>query len=180
MTLSRTPEHVAGLAERVCIGKCQIGSVGSSLRATLGSCAGLCIADPVLRRFALAHVLLPHAPERQLEPTARFADRVVPFILHELEIHRKDHKRLVAFVAGGARMYESGGQRHNVGELNASVLIQSLGAHGIHVARSDTGGTGGRQLVVDGPGGVVYSMNFDDEGALHTWELPQSFQRAAA
>ena len=115
---------MAGNARRVGIGEFALTDGAVSLRATLGSCVGLCIAHPGTGRFALAHVLLPTSSKRSGgdDSPARCADTVVPLLLDELKINRARRTDILAFIAGGAALYEGDAQRNAVGDENGRTV----------------------------------------------------------
>lgn len=172
-------DQVAGNAVRISIGEGRVGSVDDSYRATLGSCVGLCVVWANQSKFVLAHVLLPREPSvvTARKCGARYADRVVPWALEQLEVPSGSIRELVAYIAGGARMFTEKQQTH-VGDENQQALVSSLRQHRVRVKGSDLGGEEGRQLVVDGPGRRVFSLGLERD-FITRWEFPRSFGAAA-
>ena len=176
------------MAIRVGIGECRLGGLGDSLRATLGSCVGLCLADPKSLRFALVHVLLPTCPEASRtnrRQRSRYADTAVAYALELLDVDRRSRRSLRAFAAGGSQMYTGEQQRKSVGPQNQETLERAISEQRITVTGTDFGGATGRQLVVDGAGGTVFSMHLDDDSApgpdkvttaVQQWNLPAGFR----
>lgn len=171
---------IAGTATRVGIGEYLIGDLDSSMRATLGSCVGLCLVQPTRLRFALAHILLPTPADGvvpQGRAMTRYASTTVPFLLDALEVPLVERRTLRAFIAGGAQMYESDGQRSTVGADNQTALTDALVANKIRISKSDLGGPYGRQLVADGPTKSIYSIVMEDPERSLQWELPPQFHK---
>ena len=106
---------------------------GMLVTYALGSCIGICLYDPGLRLAALVHVMLP------LNMEARGARR----------------SRMVAKIAGGARMFEvaGGGSLGNIGQRNIESVHMTLKREGIKLLREDVGGTVARTLLFDAESG---------------------------
>ncbi len=176
------PTHeIAGNAVRVGIGDCRLGGDTDALRATLGSCVGVCLVYPERRQFSLAHVLLPSPPDEVIPGDAmasRYASTVVGHLLELMEIEPVERRKLRAYVAGGASMFDGDAQRSHVGEDNRAALMVSLKQLRVRVAEEDFGGDQGRQLVVHGPRGIVVSLHLEDPQASHVWEFPAAYRIA--
>lgn len=168
--------RVAGNAQRVGIGEFATTDGAVSLRATLGSCVGVCLAHPKTGRFALAHVLLPTSAGSGSEgrSAARCADTVVPLLLDELGIREDRRHEVTAFIAGGAALYAGNAQRNEVGKDNGRMLVEQLRAHKIRIAGRDLGGKASRQIVVDGAAGQVYTLVLDERDQGVAWPPPVS------
>lgn len=169
-------EAVAASARRVGIGESAVGGPGDRFRVTLGSCVGVCLVWPRRSRFAVAHVLLPSSRDgvEGDAPPSRFADSVVPHLLHMLGDPGR-RRELVAYVAGGSTQFAVASSGASVGELNREALARSLAAHRIRVVASDLGGEVPRQLVVDGVDRQVISIRYAHDPECAVWDLPQSF-----
>lgn len=171
------------MAKRVGIGEYAIGGPQDAYRATLGSCIGVAMLWPNARRFALAHILLPHRdkvgqsapPTRGVEGhETRYADTAVPFLLEKLgAVGRR--REVIAYVAGGGIMYDAAGNGDPVGRLNERVTLASLAEHRIRVVAQDVGGDEPRQLVVSGPQRSVCSMHLSTAGTGVEWPFPPHF-----
>lgn len=111
----------------------------------LGSCIGLIVADRFTGISAVAHVVLPCGQgNRNLDP-AKYADRVVPFLLDQMARLGASTERVHAFMAGGARMFEIAGT-DDIGSRNAQVVQAELEKAGIPLVAADVGGNRGRTL----------------------------------
>ncbi len=126
----------------------------------LGACVGLCVYDPALKIAGLAHIVLP---ERQVSLSSsgknrpsplpgKFADTAIPFLIEEVCRYGGEPGNLRACIAGGAHIFShgvvNGGpvSRLEIGQRNASAVIDSLERHGITLIATDVGGCHGRTM----------------------------------
>lgn len=121
----------------------------------LGSCVGVAMIDLRGGHVALAHVFLPEPPPsgpREGAGVGTYASTAVPALvesLHAAASADRSRPRLVAVIAGGARMFGSRpGQ--DVGERNLAAVRAALQKAGVEVVAEDVGGATGRTLRVDG------------------------------
>ncbi len=124
--------------------------------AGLGSCVALVVHDPSSGIAGLAHILLPAAGNgtASLRP-AKFAESGVPLMVDEMR-RSGASGRLVAKVAGGARMFGallSTGV--NMGRRNVEATMGALARLGIPVVAADVGGEYGRSVRVHAATGAV-------------------------
>jgi chemotaxis protein CheD len=122
---------------------------GESVLVTvgLGSCVALALHDPVTGIGGLAHILLPSVGTGPPSiRAAKYADTAVPMLVEEMRRHGA-RKKLVARMAGGARMFAallpSG---INMGERNIDATRAALEALGIPIVAEDVGGEYGRSV----------------------------------
>ena len=88
----------------------------------LGSCIGIALWDPTTKIGGLAHVMLPDSTKiRNNTNIAKFADTGIAELVRQMEALGVSKRRLVAKIAGGARMFEVSGSTSvgNIGEKNA-------------------------------------------------------------
>lgn len=116
----------------------------------LGSCIGLALYDPVAHVGVMVHIVLPDSSlsrGQQFSP-AKFADTAVPAAIAEAQRLGASKGRLIARMAGGARMLNvvGAGSKLDIGSRNGEAVRAVLGEHGIRLAADDTGGTYGRTL----------------------------------
>lgn len=111
----------------------------------LGSCIGLIVADRFTGVSAVAHVVLPTGTGHRTRDPAKYADRVVPFLLDQLARLGGGRERVHAYMAGGARMFEITGH-DDIGRRNAQVVQEELARAGIPLVAADVGGSRGRTL----------------------------------
>lgn len=122
----------------------------------LGSCVALSLHDPITGIAGLAHILLPSAGTGppSIHP-AKYADTGVPLLLEEMR-RNGARGRIVARMAGGARMFAallSSGT--NMGQRNVIATRAALEKLGIRVVAEDVGGEYGRSVRVDSTTGVM-------------------------
>ncbi len=86
----------------------------------LGSCMGICLYDPLLRLAALVHVMLPLNMETNRKSPLKYADTGIRETLRKMEEQGGSRARIVAKMAGGARMFDvpGGGSLGNIGQRN--------------------------------------------------------------
>ena len=88
----------------------------------LGSCIGIAVYDPVTKVGGLAHIMLPDSTQmRNNSNIAKFADTGIEELIKRVTLAGANKRRLVAKIAGGAKMFEVKGVSGvgNVGERNA-------------------------------------------------------------
>lgn len=115
----------------------------------LGSCIGIALWDPTTKIGGLAHVMLPDSTKiRNNSNIAKFADTGITELVRQIEAMGVPRKRLVAKIAGGARMFEVSGSTSvgNIGEKNALASKQKLQELGIPILAEDTGLNYGRTV----------------------------------
>ncbi len=118
------------------------------LTHSLGSCIGLVLYDPELHIGGLIHCMLPLSeldPARAQVMPQMFTDTGVSLLIAELLGMGADKRRLVAKVAGAAKLL-GGSNSFNIGERNQVVLRKILQKNEIPVAGEDTGGNKARTL----------------------------------
>lgn len=115
----------------------------------LGSCIGIALWDPTTKIGGLAHVMLPDSTKiRNNSNIAKFADTGITELVRQMEALGVQKRRLVAKIAGGARMFEVSGSTSvgNIGEKNALASKEKLKELGIPILAEDTGLNYGRTV----------------------------------
>jgi len=115
----------------------------------LGSCIGIAIYDPVTKVGGLAHIMLPDSTQmRNNSNIAKFADTGIEELVKRMIAAGANRRRLVAKIAGGAKMFEVSGLSTigNVGERNAQASKAKLKQMGIPLLAEDTGSNYGRTV----------------------------------
>ena len=106
----------------------------------LGSCVAVALYDPVHKRGALAHVMLPAPPEHFDSTTGdRFASIVVPGMVRELSKSGSSRARLVAKIAGGAAMFRPDTGLARIGDRNVAEVKRQLALVKIPILAEDIG-----------------------------------------
>ena len=107
----------------------------------LGSCIGLTFYDPVSKIGGLVHYMLPDSTQmRNNSNIAKFADTGIEELLRQVIKAGASRNRLVAKIAGGAKMFEVSGMSNvsNIGERNALAAKQKLRELKIRLIAEDT------------------------------------------
>lgn len=116
----------------------------------LGSCIGLALSDPSSQASVMAHVVLPDSSLARgaVAAPGKFADTAVPTALAEMTKLGAIRSRIIARMAGGARMLNvvGAGSKLDIGARNIEAVRAALQAHGIKLVAEDTGGSYGRTL----------------------------------
>ncbi len=137
-------QHVIG------IGEMRIVADPGDILVTysLGSCVGLSLHDPVAGVGGLIHCMLPLSkidPDKAKKNPERFTDTGVVCLLQACLEHGAERKRLVAKVAGAAKLLDPKGT-FKIGERNYTVLRKVLWKNNILIASEDVGGTVARTM----------------------------------
>ncbi len=134
----------AGMADlNICKAPDMITTLG------LGSCIGIALYDPVVKIGGLAHIMLPDSRQmRNNSNIAKFADTGIEELVRRVVAAGANKRRLVAKIAGGAKMFEVNGLSGigNVGERNAIASREKLKQLGIPLLAEDTGLNFGRTV----------------------------------
>lgn len=115
----------------------------------LGSCIGIALYDPVTKIGGLAHIMLPDSTQmRNNTNIAKFADTGIEELVRRMVAAGAGRSRLVAKIAGGAKMFEVSGLSTigNVGDRNAEASKAKLKQMGIPLKAEDTGLNYGRTV----------------------------------
>lgn len=134
------------------LGELKVGSKPGQVLVCygLGSCVGLTLYDPVAHVGAMVHVVLPDSSlsRGQDAPPGKFADTAVEAALKEVVKAGANRSRLIARIAGGARMLNvvGAGSKLDIGARNGEAVRAALQKHKIRLTADDTGGTYGRTL----------------------------------
>ena len=114
----------------------------------LGSCIGLALVDRARRVAALAHVMLPEAPQADPSQPHKYADLAVPALVDLAVAHGAQRTRLEAALVGGAAMFQFGGSGQDIGLRNQQAVTRLLEQYRIAVCVTETGGSKGRTVRV--------------------------------
>lgn len=125
----------------------------------LGSCIGLVFYDPVTKIGGMVHYMLPDSTKvRNNSNIAKFGDTGIRELLKRVVAAGANRNRLVAKIAGGARMFEVSGLSEvgNIGERNAEAAREILKELGIRLVAEDTGLNYGRTVELHCDTGEFY------------------------
>ena len=128
---------------------------GMLITYALGSCIGICLYDPLIQLAALVHIMLPLNMETGRKSPLKYADTGIRETLRQMEGKGAARSRIVAKIAGGARMFEvaGGGNLGNIGQRNIESTHMVLRREGIRLLREDVGGSVARTLLFDAASG---------------------------
>lgn len=144
-------KHVIGIAD---MKLAQHG--GELITYALGSCIGICLYDPLLKLAAMIHIMLPLNMEAGRKNVFKYADSGLRETLNQMTIRGANKTRLVAKIAGGAKMFElSGGSLGNIGQRNIESVRMILKRENIRLLAEDVGGTVARTMSFDAATGAV-------------------------
>ena len=122
---------------------------GMLITYALGSCIGICLHDPLLKLGALIHIMLPLNMETNRTNTMKYADTGLRETLRQMEAMGANRTRITAKIAGGAKMFETGGSLGNIGQRNIESVHLNLKKEGIRLLKEDVGGSVARTLLFD-------------------------------
>lgn len=131
----------------------KIGKAPDSLTTLgLGSCIGLTLYDPVSKIGGLVHYMLPDSTKlKNNSNIAKFGDTGIKELYNQVIAAGANPRRLVAKIAGGAKMFEVSGLSNvgNVGERNAEQAKISLKELRVPLIAEDTGLNYGRTVILN-------------------------------
>ena len=124
---------------------------GMLVTYALGSCIGICLYDPLKKLGAMVHVMLPLNMEASRRSPLKYADTGIRETLRQMEGQGAMRSRIVAKMAGGARMFDvpGSGNLGNIGQRNIESAHLVLRREGVRLLREDVGGTTARTLLFD-------------------------------
>lgn len=118
----------------------------------LGSCIGLTLYDPVAKIGGLVHYMLPDSTKlKNNSNIAKFGDTGINELYRLVVEAGANPRRLVAKIAGGAKMFEVSGLSSvgNVGERNSEQAKKELKALRVPLIAEDTGLNYGRTVILN-------------------------------
>lgn len=125
-------------------------SPDSIITLGLGSCVGVVLYDPVIKKCGMVHVMLPDSTTiTNNQNIAKFADTGIEECLRRVLAIGARKDRLIAKIAGGAQMFSinTGNALLRVGDRNVEAVKKKLGELNIPIVASDTGANYGRTVV---------------------------------
>lgn len=118
----------------------------------LGSCIAVCMYDAARAVGALAHVVLPVAPDGNANP-AKYADTAIPLMLRTLREFGSRPGDLRVALVGGAAIFSSVNSHMDIGQRNGDAVKAALQQAGLRVQKEDIGGRESRSTslsMIDG------------------------------
>ena len=125
----------------------------------LGSCIGIAVYDSVTKVGGLAHIMLPDSTKiKNNTNIAKFADTGIEELIRRVVAAGASKSRLVAKIAGGAKMFEVSGLSDvgNIGARNAEASKAKLKELGIPLLAEDTGLNYGHTVEIHCDNGEFY------------------------
>ena len=125
---------------------------------SLGSCIGVAFYDEKVQVGGLVHIMLPLSridPRKAQDVPCMFADTGIPHILHAMFDMGAEKKRIIAKVAGAAKLLDNK-NTFRIGERNRIVLRKILWKNNILISAEDTGGSIARTMFLDIGSGRVH------------------------
>ncbi len=145
-------QYIVGIADMK-----QARASGNIITYALGSCIGICLYDPMIKLGAMVHIMLPDAPKGNVDNVFKYADTGIRETIRKMEAFGAVRARLVAKIAGGARMFDIPDKSAlgNIGDRNAIAVKQILSAERIRLLKEDTGANYARTMSMDVETGLV-------------------------
>ncbi len=139
------------MAQRITVGIADMKMAqieGELITYALGSCIGICLYDPKVRLSALIHIMLPINMEAGRKNTMKYADTGIRETIRQMEAKGANRTRIVAKIAGGAKMFEVSGNGGlgNIGQRNIESVRLNLRKEGVRLLAEDVGGSTARTL----------------------------------
>lgn len=125
-------------------------SPDSIITLGLGSCVGVVLYDPVVKKCGMVHIMLPDSKAiTNNQNIAKFADTGIEECLRRVLAIGAKKERMIAKIAGGAQMFnvDTGNAMLRIGDRNVEAAKQKLAELGIPIVASDTGENYGRTVV---------------------------------
>lgn len=125
-------------------------SPDSIITLGLGSCVGVVLYDPVIKKCGMVHVMLPDSTAiTNNQNIAKFADTGVEECLRRVLALGARKERLIAKIAGGAQMFSmnTNNPMLRVGDRNVQAVRKKLEELSIPVVAADTGENYGRTVI---------------------------------
>lgn len=111
----------------------------------LGSCIGLILTDFAAGAAAMAHIVLPSSPAPDPPQPAKYAETAIPYLVEGLLELGAARGRMVAHIAGGAKMLKLSGIA-DIGRRNTDAVRNGLLKLRIPIVGECVGGNSGRTL----------------------------------
>lgn len=122
----------------------------------LGSCVGICLYERHLRLAGMAHILLPaKADAIDRKNPYKFADSACSLLLQDMMRMGAERSYITAKIAGGARMFSTGGNIEGIGERNIAAVRAALHQHKIRIIAEDVGKDYGRTIIFHASNGML-------------------------
>jgi chemotaxis protein CheD len=128
----------------------------------LGSCVGICVIDKAAQIAGMAHIMLPFNNKEDRTNIFKYADTGITEMIERMEHLGGIRARMIAKIAGGARMFEIKGSSTigNIGERNIAATKETLQKLEIRLFNEDVGENYGRTIIFDSNTGDLTIKSF--------------------
>lgn len=128
----------------------------------LGSCVGICIIDKAAQIAGMAHIMLPYNTNSDKSNVFKYADTGIDEMIRQMERLGCSRSRMIAKIAGGARMFDIKGSSTigNIGERNVVATKETLQKLKIKLFSEDVGQNYGRTITFDSTTGSLTIKSF--------------------
>lgn len=135
---------------------------GVLITYALGSCIGISLYDPMIQLGALIHIMLPQMGNMDQSNVFKYADSGIEETLRKMSAFGAVKSRLVAKIAGGAKMFDIQGDSNfgNIGLRNVESVKAVLRRESIPIRAEDTGSNYARTMLLDVANGQVTIRTF--------------------
>lgn len=135
---------------------------GVLITYALGSCVGISLYDPMIKLGALIHIMLPQVGTMDRSNVFKYADTGIAETLRKMYAFGATRGRLVAKIAGGAKMFDIQGDSSfgNIGSRNVENVKAILQRESIPIRADDTGSNYARTMLFDVSNGQVMIRTF--------------------
>lgn len=133
----------------------------ATVKTVLGSCVAVIMRAPRLGVAAIAHCLLPNAPDGPLplarHEALRYVDSTVELMLVEMSRRGATAVELEVKLFGGAGRLDQAPSKssYQVGRRNVEAALEALAARGLAPMSRSVGGSNGYVIEFDGASGDV-------------------------
>lgn len=131
----------------------------------LGSCIGICIVDKAAQLAGMAHIMLPYNNNKDMINIFKYADTGISEMVKQMEYLGALRSRMVAKIAGGAKMFDIKGSSTigSIGERNILATKETLQKLRIKLFAEDVGQNYGRTIIFDSLTGNLTIKSFGRE-----------------
>lgn len=128
----------------------------------LGSCVGVCVIDKTAQIAGMVHIMLPYNNNGDKKNVFKYADTGISEMIRQMEQKGCLKNRMVAKIAGGAKMFEINGNSAigNIGERNVAAVKETLQRLRVRLHAEDVGANYGRTIIFDSTTGELTVKSF--------------------
>lgn len=128
----------------------------------LGSCVGVCVIDKTAQIAGMVHIMLPYNNNGDKKNVFKYADTGISEMIRQMEQKGCLKNRMVAKIAGGAKMFEINGNSAigNIGERNVAAVKETLQKLRVRLHAEDVGANYGRTIIFDSTTGELTVKSF--------------------